>query len=171
MYHDTPSCYRKFNWTPKECPYQPNCQVKVFKKRDWLIDQIMHVPREYQKHRAGKDKTSRNIDENLRKFKWPGFVNILFWQSARSRWLNMSLIPLVLRFLSRSIATVWDEKTKILLSCAPEKKLIRIKNNNKNSLTEHLFFRCLQHCRKNCWEKNVCCYKRGKGRNKTAILS
>ena len=63
---------------------------------------------------------------------------------------SFSLIPLVLRLLSRSIATFRDEKTKILLSCTPEKKLIRIKNNNKNSLTEHFFFRCLQHCRKNC---------------------
>ena len=65
----------------------------------------------------------------------------------------MSLIPLVLRFLSRSIATIWDEKTKILLFSTPEKKLIRIKNNDKDSLTEHLFFRCLQHCCKTVRKK------------------
>ena len=31
-----------------------------------------------------------------------------------------------------------------------KKKLIRIKNKNKNSQTEHFFFRCLQHCHKTC---------------------
>ena len=137
----------------KSVHVNPIVKSRSLKKRDWLIDQIMHVPREYQKHRGGKDKTSRNIDENLRKFKWPGFVDILFWQSARSRWLNMSLIPLVLRFLSRSIATVWEEKTKILLFSTPEKKLIRIKNNDKDSLTEHLFFSCLQQCCKTVRKK------------------
>ena len=52
----TRSCYQKLNCTSKGCLCQSPI-VKVPKKRDWLIDQITHVSREYQKHTIGEGKT------------------------------------------------------------------------------------------------------------------